>query len=162
MTLINQLGSNFAMNLKLASGRQVTAVADGSIRANDADVGQPLLPLSDVSPGDKVLVEMLPIASLPGVYSLQAVQDYSIRFDRVVGSVDSTDPDQNLLTITPAQQKSLMVTLTPSTPIVGINGAPVPETSIQPGDDVEVVGYLDSATYAMFGVQKVLILSTPP
>ena len=162
VTSISKTGQTYQLRLKLSGNNDVTASAADSVKANDGDAKQEFLPLSDVSPGDTVLVDLLTDASHAGTYALRSIQDYSITRGRTVGIVQVNDVANRVLRFRPPEKAAIKASLTPATRLLGVNGARVPLSGIQPGQPVAVTGYLDSVTHIMVGAQTVHILKSPP
>jgi phospholipase C len=156
VTGVTKAGSRLQINLSLDHGPKVTALAAASLSAHDGNIREGRFPISAVSPADYVLVKMLPVPSVTGTYTLEAIQDFSVTLDRVVGILQYKN--KSALTVRPAKQPPIGVTLQPSSLIMGINGDSIPEYSLKVGSPVALVGYLDSATRQMMVVQRVRLL----
>jgi phospholipase C len=162
LTAVTYLRHQVQLTLALHDGRTVTAIAGAGMPAHASNAKDVLMPFRDISIGDYVRAQLRPYPSTSDTYSLQAIQDLSIAFERVVGIVKQPNAGQNVLTLRRPGKTPINVNFPASTPVFDIEGTRVPRWRIKARRPLALTGFLDSTKRLMVQVRKAQILKGPP
>ena len=153
-------GYEFALTLPRAAA-QVAAFAPRSLLLGTPGIQR--IPVSDLSPGDKLTLNMYPDPHHHGSYHINALEDRDISKATVTGTIVFFNTQARTVQITSSQSEPITVQLSPKSAIYLANGTLVDMSALQIGWSVSVKGDNDNQAHRMFEVTEVRQLppSTP-
>jgi len=145
------------LTIDLSGGVHAQAYAIRSLLAGTD--GSTLVPMWDMTPGDRVHVNLIPDPTEALFYRLNALVDVNLHPVLISGTVKSLNRSSNRLLLLGPRGKLISVQLDGGTSIYGIDDSVIDPQDLRPGWVISLAGVENMRTLHMFLVTHVHVLS---